>query len=122
MNIRRVAPNIVTSDLEASRGFYTTVLGLDVAMDRELAGAHMITCVSPSNVTAQVSLIEGAGGQGGAVPTITVEVADVDAIHARVEEAGLRIVYPLTTEPWGVRRFHVVDPNGVTINVMTHVS
>jgi len=27
---------------------------------------------------------------------------------------------PLTTEPWGVRRFFLVDPNGVVINVMSH--
>jgi uncharacterized glyoxalase superfamily protein PhnB len=35
---------------------------------------------------------------------------------------GLQIVYPLTTESWGVRRFHVVDPNGVMINIMSHQS
>lgn len=122
MDIRRIAPNIATGNLEASRQFYTGVLGLEIAMDRELAGAHMVTCVSPSNVTAQVSLIETPGEHDADdVPTITVEVADVDGTYARAEAAGLEIVYPLTTEPWGVRRFHVVDPNGVTINVMAHV-
>ena len=30
------------------------------------------------------------------------------------------MVYPLTMEPWGVRRFHVADPSGVIINVMSH--
>lgn len=121
MEVRRIAPNIATADLAASREFYTAVLGLEVAMDRELAGAHMITCVSPSNVTAQVSLIQKARGKSAEVPTITVEVSDIDGTHARAEAAGLTIVYPLTTEPWGVRRFHVVDPSGVTINVMKHV-
>jgi len=29
-------------------------------------------------------------------------------------------VYPLTDEPWGVRRFFVRDPNGVVLNVMSH--
>lgn len=29
-------------------------------------------------------------------------------------------MYLLTDEPWGVRRFGVDDPNGVTLNIMTH--
>jgi uncharacterized glyoxalase superfamily protein PhnB len=34
---------------------------------------------------------------------------------------GHPIVYPLTNESWGVRRFHVSDPNGVLINIMSHL-
>jgi catechol 2,3-dioxygenase-like lactoylglutathione lyase family enzyme len=33
---------------------------------------------------------------------------------------GLPIVYPVTDEPWGVRRFFVADPNGVIINILSH--
>ncbi|MGA2287514.1 MAG: VOC family protein, partial [Bradyrhizobium sp.] len=33
---------------------------------------------------------------------------------------GYSIVYPLTDEPWGVRRFFVRDPNGAVINVVSH--
>ena len=29
-------------------------------------------------------------------------------------------VYPLTDEPWGVRRFFTRDPNGVVVNVLSH--
>jgi predicted enzyme related to lactoylglutathione lyase len=35
---------------------------------------------------------------------------------------GRKIVYPLTDEPWGVRRFFVVDPNGAIINVLSHLT
>ena len=34
-------------------------------------------------------------------------------------ERNLRIVYPLSDEPWGVRRFFVADPNGVVINILS---
>jgi uncharacterized glyoxalase superfamily protein PhnB len=51
---------------------------------------------------------------------LTIEVADVDAMHAKAVVLGLQVVYPLTDEPWGVRRFFVTDPNGVVINVMSH--
>jgi 3-polyprenyl-4-hydroxybenzoate decarboxylase len=33
---------------------------------------------------------------------------------------GLEIVYPLTDESWGVRRFFVIDPNRVVLNVVSH--
>jgi len=42
-------------------------------------------------------------------------------MYARAREQGLEIVYPLTDEPWGVRRFFVRDPNGIVVNVMMHV-
>lgn len=44
----------------------------------------------------------------------------MDAVYATVIARNLEIIYPLTDEPWGVRRFFVADPNGVIINVMTH--
>jgi len=53
--------------------------------------------------------------------TFTELFAEVDEVHARAMERGLRIVYPLTDEPWGIRRFLVVDPNGVIVNVSSHL-
>lgn len=38
-----------------------------------------------------------------------------------MQDRGLRIVYPLTDEPWGVRRFFVEDPDGRIINVLAHL-
>ena len=35
--------------------------------------------------------------------------------------SGREIVYPLTDEEWGVRRFFVRDPGGVVVNVMSHI-
>ena len=35
---------------------------------------------------------------------------------------GLQVVYPLTTEPWGVRRFFVQDPGGTIINILAHAT
>jgi uncharacterized glyoxalase superfamily protein PhnB len=55
------------------------------------------------------------------LPQMSIEVADVDAVHSRAVAQGVTIVYPLTNEPWGVRRFFLVDPNGTVINVLTHI-
>jgi uncharacterized glyoxalase superfamily protein PhnB len=75
--------------------------------------------VSPSNPTAQLSVLR-QDASAPVVPQVTVEVADVDAVHAEAVRRGLAIVHPLTDEPWGVRRFFVKDPNGVVLNVASH--
>jgi catechol 2,3-dioxygenase-like lactoylglutathione lyase family enzyme len=117
MSVRRIVPNINSADPSASRSFYEAVLGLDTAMDM----GWIITFASPSNPTAQVSVV-ASSTRNEPHADISVEVADVDACHAAAELRGFSIVYPLTDEPWGVRRFFVRDPNGMIINVVSHKS
>jgi catechol 2,3-dioxygenase-like lactoylglutathione lyase family enzyme len=116
MSVRRIVPDIKSKNLDASRRFYVDVLGLEVAMDM----GFIVTLVSPSNPTAQVSLMRD-DDSSTILPQISIEVADVDAIHSRAVSRGFNIVYPLTNEPWGVRRFFLIDPNGIIINVMCHI-
>ncbi len=35
-------------------------------------------------------------------------------------QRGDTIVYPVTEEPWGVRRFFAADPDGHVINILSH--
>jgi len=119
MIIRRVVPNVTTDRIDESLEFYTSLLGFQVAMDMD----WIVTLASPDNSTAQISLVR----EDEVVPRngnlqLTIEVGDVDAIHAEAQSRGYRIDYPLTDEPWGIRRFHVRDPNGVVINVMSHIN
>ena len=53
-------------------------------------------------------------------PVISVHADDLDAAYAEAQELGYEIVHPLTTEPWGVRRFFVRAPDGTVINVVAH--
>jgi catechol 2,3-dioxygenase-like lactoylglutathione lyase family enzyme len=115
MSVRRIVPDIKSKRLDASRRFYVDVLGLEVAMDM----GFVMTLVSPSNPTAQLTLMRD-DDSSAALPHISIEVTDVDDVHARAVARGLHIVYPLTDETWGVRRFFVTDPNGTIINVLSH--
>ncbi len=54
------------------------------------------------------------------MPDLSIEVDDLDAVLARVAEAGLTIAYGPTREPWGVRRFFLRDPCGRLLNVLQH--
>ena len=114
MSIRRVVPNVRAQHGADSRAFYVDVLGLEVVMDM----GFIVTFASPSNPTAQISVVDAS--QTHPHPDLTVEVADVDAAYTRARERGVEIVYPLTDEPWGVRRFYAREPNGAVGNVMTH--
>ncbi len=116
VGIRRVVPDITTADLATSRDFYTGLLGFEVAMDL----GWVVTLASPTNPTAQITLVAPTDDPVHA--DISIEVDDVDAVHAQVTERHLEIVYPLTDEDWGVRRFFVRDPNGVMLNIVSHRS
>ncbi len=118
MSIRRVVPNIASARLEESCAFCTKVLGFEVEMDL----GWIVALVSPTNPTAQLSLgrADAAPAPSFAPPHLTVEVTDVEQVHARAVAQGLSIVYPLTDEVWGVRRFFLVDPNGWVLNIMSH--
>jgi catechol 2,3-dioxygenase-like lactoylglutathione lyase family enzyme len=116
VSVRRVVPDIKSQHLADSRTFYVDFLGLELAMDM----GFIMTFVSPSNPTAQISVVRDDGGPA-LLPDISVEVADVNQVHERAVERGLKIVYPLTDEPWGVRRFFVVDPNGTILNILSHL-
>jgi catechol 2,3-dioxygenase-like lactoylglutathione lyase family enzyme len=115
MSIRRVMPDIRSDRFDECRTFYVELLGFEVAMDM----GWIMTFVSPTNPSAQISVLR-SDATAPVVPQLTVEVADVDAVHAEAVRRGLEIVYPLTDESWGVRRFFVVDPNRVVLNVMSH--
>ena len=113
----RVVPNIASDKLDDSRDSYAGLLGFQVAMDL----GWILTFGSPTNPTAQLSVVcEDATAP--VVAQLTVEVADVDTVHAQAVRRGVELVYPLTDEPWGVRRSFVKDPNGVILNVASHAA
>ena len=115
MSVSRVMPNIRSDRFDECRIFYVELLGFEVAMDM----GWIMTFVSPTNPTAQISVL-GSDATAPVVPQLSVEVADVDAVHAEAVRRGLEIVYPLSDESWGVRRFFVIDPNRVVLNVLSH--
>ena len=116
MKINRVVPNIRSDHIQESRDFYEGFLGLHTGMDL----GWVITFVSRSNSTAQVSIMHHDDHLAALHPEISIEVDDVEQAHAAAIERNLKIVYALSDEPWGVKRFFVADPNGVIINILSH--
>lgn len=124
MSVRRVVPNIPTGTgdesgrapaaMRANAAFYG-LLGFEEVMNQ----GWIMTLASPSHPTAQVSVMT-TDRTGPVTPDLSVEVEDVDAVHAAVVRSGAEIVYGPADEEWGVRRFFVRDPNGRVVNVLSH--
>ena len=115
MEVRRIVPNIAVDRVEDARRFYCDVLGLEVVMDL----GWIVTFASGSNAPVQIS-VASEGGSGTQVPDLSIEVDDVNAAYERTRNVGFEIVYPLTEEPWGVRRFYTRDPYGKLVNILAH--
>ncbi len=98
-----------------TRDFFVDLLGFEVAMDM----GWIATVASPANPSVQVSIV---ANDDPSAPGISVEVADVDAVHAQAVDQGLDIVYSLRDEEWGVRRFMVREPSGTVVNILSHRS
>lgn len=99
------------TDYQRSLRFYRDELGLAIARDY---GAGMV-------FYAGQSLIELAGfgepaGHSGPFPgALWLQVRDVAATQAELEDRGVPITRAARQEPWGLREMHITDPDGVTL-------
>ena len=118
MAVTRIVAYAGGKELAASRDFYVEVLGMRVAMEDPVLDLQ-----SPDDPAAE--LIIGAQEMQAPQPSFGVDLGEpaaVDAAHAEAVRRELRVVYPLTDEPWGVRRFFVQDPGGTIVNVLAHIA
>ena len=115
MKVKRIVMNVDALDPTAARRFYEDVFGLEVLMDL----GWIATYGSSETMPVQISFMT-EGGSGAPVPDLSIEVDDLEAALARVEQAKIPIEYGPVNEPWGVRRFFVRDPFGKLVNVLAH--
>lgn len=117
MTVRRIVPDLRMDRPEEAKAFYEGLFGLNVVMDQ----GWIMTFASDETAKPQLSVMS-EGGSGTPVPDMSIEVDDVDAVYAKARDAGCEILYDITDEPWGVRRFYVQDPGGRVLNVLAHKS
>ncbi len=115
MKIQRIVADLQVPDVTAAKRFYGDILGLDLLMDF----GWIATYGSQEKMNVQLSFMT-EGGSGAPAPDLSIEVDDVDAALARMQDAAVPIVYGPADEPWGVRRFFVRDPFGNLLNILQH--
>lgn len=116
MKVKRIVANVETPNVQHAKNFYQDIFELDLLMDH----GWIATYGTQQQMAVQISFAT-EGGAGTITPDFSIEVDDLDEVLRRVQTAGLAIQYGPTTEPWGVRRFYVIDPFGKLINVLMHI-
>lgn len=116
MTVVRIVADLATADVAGMAAFYADLLDLNIKMDQ----GWIVTLGGDDLGPVQLS-IASQGGNGAPVPDLSIQVDDVDDTYEQAQDMGCTIVYPLTDEPWGVRRFFVNDPMGRALNIMMHI-
>jgi predicted enzyme related to lactoylglutathione lyase len=115
MRVIRIMANLRVADVEAAKSFYTDYLGLST---EEFNMGWVARYTSPDARTRVQLVTRDASAPEDAV--ISIHTDDVDGAYEEAQRLGYEIVHPLTTEPWGVRRFLVRAPDGNVINIVRH--
>ena len=116
MRVTGVVANLRVTDISLSRDFYAEYLGLSV----ETFNMGWVAHYQSPDGTAHVQLVSG-DATAPEDSAISVHVGSgVEEAYEEAKRRGYEIVYPLTTEPWGLRRFFVRAPDGTVINITSH--
>jgi predicted enzyme related to lactoylglutathione lyase len=116
MQPTRVIANLSVPDIGEARDFYVDYLGLSdeglnlgwVARFQSPDGRAVVQLVTRDATAPHDSVISVAVGDG------------VEEAYEEARRRGFEIVHPLTTEPWGLRRFLVRAPDGNVVNITSH--
>ena len=117
MTVTDTAVSLNVPDVEASASFARTHFGYEDAMSAEgfvslrhpTVGTNLIF-LATGLATFKPAEVAGAAGQGLLLVTV---VDDLDERFERMRAAGVRVVTPPETEPWGERYCQLADPNGL---------
>lgn len=112
MRVTSVIANLRVADIASARSFYADYLGLSV----EGINMEWVTRFTSPDTGAHVQLLT-RDATAPADPVASIRVDDVEAALEDAQQRGYEIVHPLTTEPWGVRRFFVRAPDGNVFNI-----
>jgi predicted enzyme related to lactoylglutathione lyase len=115
VRVHSVIADIHVDDIASAKSFYADYLGLSV---EEFDMGWVARYTSPAT-GANIQLVT-RDASAPENPVVSVKVDDVEAALEEARRCGYEIVHPLTTEPWGVRRFFVRAPDGNVVNIVQH--
>jgi len=115
--VKFVCPLLVVADMQRSRSFYETVLGLPVIVD---FGAN-ITFEGNFALHLQSHfqlLIDGKEIKtGGNDFELYFEYDNMDEVNVRLTNAGVELVHPMREQPWRQRVVRFYDPDRHIIEI-----
>ncbi len=110
MKFTHAFPELAVANLDEALAFYTQRLGfvMDWRMGDDIAvvGDGVVSLFLRSKAN-------GALGPSG----IILNVENADEVHEAWTAAGVTILDPIATRPWGMREFTAQDPDGNELRV-----
>jgi predicted enzyme related to lactoylglutathione lyase len=103
------------ADLDRSLHFYRDVLGLAIYRQFGTRADPGVVFFLGSGMLEVSGRFDGSPGRS---VMIWLQVRDVDAEHERLAAAGVRVLRPPMTEPWGLIEMWIEDPDGVRIAIV----
>ena len=124
MQIKKLTPNLVVRNVEASIKFYREILGLEPAMTVPEKSPFIFAAVSNESVeiffndqkTVVAEFPKLAATIGGSL-TLYMEVDSLQSVLDQVQRAGAKISMPVTDQFYGMKEFGFEDPDGYTITI-----
>jgi len=108
---------LFVEDVPAAKAFYQDVFGLEVIYEDSDSAVVKLDnlMINLLRVNEAPTLVEPnavAGSSAGARFLLTIEVADVNATCAELEQHGVRLLNGPVDRPWGRRTAAFSDPAG----------
>ncbi len=120
MKFKKLTPNLVVRNVEASLNFYRNVLGFQPGFTVPDAPPYVFGSVTSDGVEIffndQKAVAEdypalGAKPIGGSL-TLFIEVEEFEDLFQRVQQHGAKITMPMNDQFYGMREFAFEDPEG----------
>jgi len=129
MQIKKLTPNLIVRNVDASLKFYREVLGLETGMTVPEQAPFVFGSVTNGSVEVffndqKVVAAEypKLAASIGASLTLYMEVDSLDAVLERVKTAGAKISMLVTEQFYGMREFAFEDADGYTITIAQRTS
>jgi lactoylglutathione lyase len=129
LSSKKLTPNLIVSNVDASLRFYEDVLGFDRSMvfpeqppfafASVTSGPVKIFLSDRSTVTTESPQMTDVAFGGGNI--MFIEVEGVDDVHARIAPL-VTVVMSLRTQWFGIREFAIQDPDGYVVTFAERVA
>ena len=129
IQLNKLTPNLIVSNVERSVAFYRDVLGFEVSGTVPDETPYVFAMLKSGVVEIFLNAPEPAFAEYpafkdrpiGGTFTMFIEVVGIDQVHAALQ-ARVKIVMPLEKKWYGVTEFAFEDPDGYLITFAERVS
>jgi uncharacterized glyoxalase superfamily protein PhnB len=120
MTFKKLTPNLVVRDVEASLNFYRNLLGFDLGFTVPEQAPYVFGSVTSGPVeiffndhklVAEEYPALGAQPIGGSL-TLYIEVEGIAELHQKLQQHGVTITMPMKDQFYGMREFAFEAPEG----------